>query len=411
MNELNNNSNSSLNENNSFDLSILDKVKPPVVDYDEVSIVNNKPVVDESFSTGDVNPYEETVINTNPYVEYNDMNNVIGEEDNNSVLYDNVYNKEDNILIEEEETEPVQVEQPKDVVKNIDYSNKVDVDFKELEKVQEKQLRKEKIKSIRFVFIIFMLLVIATLFGTGYFNKKKDDKPIDLRNNDTNNVPDNPVINESFSDRVQREVSDIYNSKDTSKLQQLLEESSEDVDKNNQIHTGISSVINTWITGIKDERFESYDVYNSKITELKGIIDSIYNIKSVNYYSISDEEYSNINNNLNKMVEDGRAYYEALVSYNSKDYNNAYRLFDSINSENTFYDNSRAYLDTIIKDILALLQNDIDTMSINIDMLSEEEKQVKYQQIKGVIERYVMAYPYVGLSDNATYQELLNKYN
>ena len=60
--------------------------------------------------------------------------------------------------------------------------------------------------------------------------------------------------------------------------------------------------------------------------------------------------------------------------------------------------------------MIELLKKDIDNSEQNISTLNEYEQKLKYQEIKGMIEQYNLAYPYLNLETNQTYNDLLQKY-
>ena len=64
----------------------------------------------------------------------------------------------------------------------------------------------------------------------------------------------------------------------------------------------------------------------------------------------------------------------------------------------------------IVTNIMDILNADVKRISLNLDYVNEEEQQVKYKQIKSIIERYAIAYPYVKLTNNEEYNNLLKKY-
>ena len=427
-----------------FDWSILDRVNAPVVDYEKQKSKDEEIVKKEEIKeeVANANPYEETFANTNPYVDYDNMEDVIGSEENNNEIEEaTVYEEEDNTFLNNDEVSkeiPVidlttrysdssedsnKVEENNEVVEEapstnsenveqVDYSNKVDVDFQELEKVQKKQIKEEKTKNIRVVFVILMLLVIMTLIGTSHF-RKDNGKPMVINGDDIVKPKKEEKKPETsdFGVRVDEALATFYDSKDNSLLVSVLMDAVNDEERMNTISSVTSNKIDSWINQLKNETAISYEDFVNKTSNIKTILNSMNEVEYEGNKFINGEKYQETIDNLNALEADGNDYYVAVSSYINKDYNNAYQLFEAIPSTNKFYDNSQRLLTIIINDIISLIQDDINNNFTNMEFLSEEEQQVKYKLIKSMIERYALAYPYVKLTESNDYQDLLKKYS
>ena len=355
------------------------------------------------------NPYEESVENTNPYVDYDNMEEVIGtntESQTEEPITEPTYEKE------------IQEENIDEETKVNNETKKIDNDFKDLEKEQKK---KEKKETTKFIFLFLMFVVIAVIIAYLHYSSE-ERKPIkindiDIKTKDKKEAKEEddeeeeePPVEEEFSKQVETELDKYLKEGNSNGLSSLLSSSYNDTSKLEDIHNTTNTKVSSWLESLITNDAKDYATFTNDVNNVRSKIDGLYNLKFSDISYIDEEKYTEFNNKLNKIDEDSNDYYVALELYNNKDYNNAYKSFESINENSSFYNKSTKNMDDIVNNILDLLKGDIKTISTNLDYVSEEEQQVKYKQIKGIIEKYAIAYPYVKLSNNEEYNSLLKKY-
>lgn len=456
LNPDNNIDNLNKEENNSFDfdLSILDKVKPPQVELekkeeetnpiDEIHpmdldqhIAFEMPALEEVKSEEDINPmeqeentqeevedttpgeyndnpfinnnpYEEAVENTNPYVDYDDMEAVIGNTDT-----------EEKEQYEEPESTPV--EEVKEETPIVNNNEKIDTDFKELEKEQKKQERAEKVDNMKFVFLFLMFIVVAALIAYFHFSDDregpKEIPQVDVKTGDNDKDkdkdkdPEPPTVEGDFNKKVEDELNNYFSDGDTTGLSTILSSSYSDTTKVEDIHNTTNTVVESWINTLLTKDYDNYEAFTSAVNNTRSKLDGLYNIKYTDVGYLEEDKYEEYSTKLNNIDEDSNDYYVALELYNKKDYNKAYQALEAISSSNSFYDSSQKHMNDIVTSILDLLKSDIKKISTNLDFVNDSEKQGIYKQIKSIIEKYAIAYPYVKLNNNEEYNELYKKYN
>ena len=96
--------------------------------------------------------------------------------------------------------------------------------------------------------------------------------------------------------------------------------------------------------------------------------------------------------------------------YNTKDYNKAYYMFNKIEENNSYYDDSAKYINSVYERIIELLEKDIEKITKDIGTLSNEDKLSIYILVEETIIEYNNVYD-VDLDNNSEYQEILIFYS
>lgn len=328
------------------------------------------------------NPYEETVVNTNPYTNVN-ISDVISETevDEESVVNDSP-----------ESTQNQKRELTDDEITEI-----------EIEKIKAE--RRRKIKGFRLVYVVFMAIILVIL-AVCYNQTRKNAKPIVIGDIEINTKDDNPPIEQL---EISAELNNFYQTGEKVNVEKILVDSVNDSNKIKLINDAALTQINRLIED-NIEQSKDHTDYEQKINKLLEYIKNLNEIKFNDYKVLNDNDCNNIKEKIEISKQTAIEYFSALNSYNSKDYNNAYNTFNSITEDNLFYKYAEKQKDIICDDMIELLKKDIENSEQNISTLNEEEQKLKYQEIKGMIEQYNLAYPYLNLETNQTYNDLLQKY-
>lgn len=251
------------------------------------------------------------------------------------------------------------------------------------------KMRKSFFKRVILVTILICLIVVIIF----YLNK-----------NSNSNVSYDQELNNyynSYSIEDAKELLDVINNND----EVIVEVQNKTKDK-----------LYLDIENIKDKTYTSRDILLKQINKLKEEINDLYNLYVLNKKKdkikvISSDTYDNLMIELDKLDKDSELYYLVIDFYKDKEYNEVARLVNSTKEDNNYYKQIYKYLDLVISDVLNLIELDIEKMSNDIDLLNEEDKKIRYNQIYLVIDSYNKLYSNLNLINNSKYQELLINYN
>ena len=331
-----------------------------------------------------INPYEQTIINTNPYQNAN-IEEVISNENEEEV---------DNSSKAEEK-----------VVENTNNEKTLSEDeLTDLEIERIKTERELKLKNIRGIFVVFMFVVIVTVF-VAYSRGDKAKEKVDIGSVNINLKDKDPKEDMEFS----AELNNYYQTREKANIEKYLVDNADDSEKIAVINNTAVNQIEKLIEEIVNNSTSSID-YDNKMTDLKGYIKSLNDIRFNEASILKDIDYNTVNERIDHLKEISSTYFTGLNYYNAKDYNNACTTFSSITEDNYFYKAAKNHINSITEEIIAMLNNDITNLSTNLEYLDVAEQKEKYLQIKSIIEQYNKAYPYLNLETNQIYNDLLHKY-
>ena len=165
-------------------------------------------------------PYEETVVNTNPYTNVN-ISDVISETevDEETVVNDSP-----------ESTQNQKRELTDDEITEI-----------EIEKIKAE--RRRKIKGFRLVYVVFMAIVLVIL-AVCYNQTRKNAKPIVIGDIEINTKDDNPPIEQL---EISAELNNFYQTGEKVNVEKILVDSANDSNKIKLINDAALTQINRLI--------------------------------------------------------------------------------------------------------------------------------------------------------------------
>jgi len=229
-------------------------------------------------------------------------------------------------------------------------------------------------------------------------------------------LPDSKGNKYNYLKELETGMKEIYEGKETDRLNKVLEYVADDDEKLNEVHNKSNVIASKWVEDYKSNDLDNSQAFKDAEYNYLNIINKIYEYNYTNksndivrIFAVND--YNTLAKSIEKIYEDGKTYYEALEYYHGKDYNNAYYMFGRVEVETTYYQQSRKYLETISNDIMTLLNNDIKKIEVNINEDNYEDSLKKYAQILDIIIGYNTVYENVKLTDNTDYNILVQKYN
>ena len=330
-----------------------------------------------------INHYDSALVNTNPYSEYNNIEDVIIEEN-----------------YEEEPIEEIpSVESP--IIDNNHPKKDKNIIDEEFEKEKNKILneRSIKMKNLRFVFIVFMGMIVISL--AVLYNKS-------INRNEKVNIDPITVVFDDDS-KIEEYLKQYYQKRDKSILESLLNNNKNNQDVINNINRlaykqcyGFLEDIIASSTSIED--------YTDKKNKLTSYIEGLNNISIDNVSILDKDKYITLNTMIETISDESVDYSTALYAYNNGDYNNAYNILLTISSNNAFYNQAQTYIERISKTIIDKLYQDIDNLEVDINNLPVAEQKTKYQEILNLINQYKETYSYLSLDSNSKIIELTDKY-
>ena len=362
---------------NSQEIDNVDELELPIY-KEELSRDSYEPELEEINS----NPYDDVSTNFNPY------QNISNEETNVETNPDD----------EEDALDNTSAELPNE------QEDLTTIDTDAIEAARKKEEKRARFQSARLAFIVVMfVIIVAIMVSYARMDKSKEKviiKPITIHTKD-----DPPIEELDFS----AELNNYYQTREKNNIEKMLVDNSSDPEKMSEINSIVLKQIEKIIDDIiKNSSTEIQ--YDNKILDLDEYLNSLRSIKFNEAELLSEVDYNNIKERLSHLKETSTSYFDALNYYNAKDYNKAYNTFSAIPEDNSFNKAAVEQMNKITEEILGLLKNDITKMSANLDYMNANEQKNRYYQIKLIIEQYNVAYPYLHLETNPTYNDLLQKY-
>lgn len=206
-------------------------------------------------------------------------------------------------------------------------------------------------------------------------------------------------------------LSDYDNVEDKTEFYDILAYVGNDDEKINNVHNNTYIAINGWVSKYKEYEYSGIEDVEKETTNIKNKIDYINNIEYEGTKLLKYEDYEKFINEIDKYFLDSKPFYESLSYYNKNYYNEAFAMFDNIESENLFKDKANKYKDKIIEDVLTLLNNDVNNILLEIkEDSSVADKLDIYLDIENVIATYNDKYSNLDLDSNETYNNLMEEY-
>ena len=415
------------------EVEATDELMDQVVGPTEEEVV---PEVEEVIEEKDINPYgsindeEQEVEEDIEEEQVDDSNN---EEFSSAQDYedDEEYAPyEDETTYEEEYPEEDYEEEYDDEVE--DYTESEDIPIEEVddslktlikevkeENAVEKKLKQENLKKFRIAFIVVMVIICIMLIVINNQVSKTADPVVigdpKIENPAEEKPPkENPPVEEppkeTPKDDFNALLEELFNDGDNSKVLEMFKNDYQNLEVIDNYRETLNTFIDNKISAVSDNDSANYDELVAKLEKINGFIDKVKEVSYEEQSLISNEGIEQYKNKVQVLKDDSFNYYDGLSYYNNKDYNNAYISFAKIDNSSSYYEKAISRIAMIHNSILELIENDINTISTNLDLLDEEGKKEKYTQIKNMIEKYAKAYQYTVINGNSKYNELLEKY-
>ena len=184
-----------------------------------------------------------------------------------------------------------------------------------------------------------------------------------------------------------------------------------DDEKINNVHNNTYIAISGWVSRYKENDYYGIEDIEKETTNIKNKIDYINNIEYEGIKLLDSDDYEKFISEIDKYFLDSKPFYEALSYYNKNYYNEAFAMFDNIDSENMLKDKADKYKDKIIEEVLKLLNNDVNNILLDIkEDSSDADKLDVYLDIETVIASYNNKYSNLGLDSNDEYNKLMEEY-
>ncbi len=297
-----------------------------------------------------------------------------------------------------------------DINKQIDTineeENKEDVEINEESK--EENAKEENLSSKesfykrrKVLFITGIVSLILAIIIISVLLLKKD-------NNDNDIVTD-------YLKEYETALQTYYDTEEIDDVIYVLESVKNDEAKVKKIQSKTRVIFDSWVLLYIDEEADSLDEYDEITDKYKKLLNGLHTYAIVklddNYITaLTDYDYEELRKQIEDIYSDCIVFFDALSYYNEKDYDRAYYMFDVIDENNSYYERSKSYKNRILNNVIALLNNDINKITLGIDELTDEAKLQKYVSVEEVIISYNSVYSNLNLNDNKEYQELLNLY-
>lgn len=292
-----------------------------------------------------------------------------------------------------------------DINKQIDTineeENKEDVEINEESKEENLSSKESFYKRRKVLFITGIVSLILAIIIISILLLKKD-------NNDNDIVTD-------YLKEYETALQTYYDTEEIDDVIYVLESVKNDEAKVKKIQSKTRVIFDSWVLLYIDEEADSLDEYDEITDKYKKLLNGLHTYAIVklddNYITaLTDYDYEELRKQIEDVYSDCIVFFDALSYYNEKDYDRAYYMFDVIDENNSYYERSKSYKNRILNNVIALLNNDINKITLGIDELTDEAKLQKYVSVEEVIISYNSVYSNLNLNDNKEYQELLNLY-
>lgn len=292
-----------------------------------------------------------------------------------------------------------------DINKQIDTineeENKEDVEINEESKEENLSSKESFYKRRKVLFITGIVSLILAIIIISVLLLKKD-------NNDNDIVTD-------YLKEYETALQTYYDTEEIDDAIYVLESVKNDEAKVKKIQSKTRVIFDSWVLLYIDEEADSLDEYDEITDKYKKLLNGLHTYAIVklddNYITaLTDYDYEELRKQIEDIYSDCIVFFDALSYYNEKDYDRAYYMFDVIDENNSYYERSKSYKNRILNNVIALLNNDINKITLGIDELTDEAKLQKYVSVEEVIISYNSIYSNLNLNDNKEYQELLNLY-
>ena len=224
-----------------------------------------------------------------------------------------------------------------------------------------------------------------------------------------------PGVPVEFSDSLKSALNNYYETNDIEPIVTLLEQSKRNEERVLELQFEVKISCQSWILRYSQTEVKNKKEFENLSVKYRKLIDDLYTYAIVknevhSIRALNEPDYDELIEQFNDIYSDGIVFYEAMDYYNTKDYNKAYYMFNKIEENNSYYDDSAKYINSVYERIIELLEKDIEKITKDIGTLSDEDKLSIYILVEETIIEYNNVYD-VDLDNNSEYQEILNFYS
>ena len=224
-----------------------------------------------------------------------------------------------------------------------------------------------------------------------------------------------PGVPVEFSDSLKKSLNNYYETNDIEPIVTLLEQSKRNEERVLELQFEVKISCQSWILRYSQTEVKNKKEFEELSAKYRKLIDDLYTYAIVknevhSIRALNEPDYDELIEQFNDIYSDGTVFYEAMDYYNTKDYNKAYYMFNKIEENNSYYDDSAKYINSVYERIIELLEKDIEKITKDIGTLSDEDKLSIYILVEETIIEYNNVYD-VDLDNNSEYQEILNFYS
>ena len=196
-----------------------------------------------------------------------------------------------------------------------------------IEELNEQETLKVKKNYLFVCGAIGIIVLMLTLFILGA-----------IRNNNTNKY--------DLKGQISKALTTYYNSngENYSELNTVLEHAYKEENKLDSAREETYHAIDEWLDEYLNTEAKNAEEFSSATTKYRKIVSNIYNKVEVDKVKLVEEDkYKDYVTRLERISLDSKIFYKALDFYNNNDYNEAYKIFDSIDETNSYHTKALEY--------------------------------------------------------------------
>ncbi len=217
-----------------------------------------------------------------------------------------------------------------------------------------------------------------------------------------------------FKSELSQALTNYYNSngEDYNSLNTVLEHVYKEENKLDVAREETYHQLDEWVAEYLNYEAKNAAEFSNATSKYRKIINNIYEKVEINGAKLVEEDkYQEYLNKIESISTDSRVFYKALDFYNNNDFNEAYKIFSSIDDSNVYHQKAEEYKTKITNTVISYIKKDITPLEVEVEGKTPEEKAYIYNQIIDIIVQYdEKTYPNLHLNENATYKDYLNNY-
>ncbi len=258
----------------------------------------------------------------------------------------------------------------------------MDFDAHDIDEDSPKSKKETKRNFILLIVLVVCLIVVIVLII--YFINK------------------NPIEQYDYKYYSEKAIYEVYSSDDNTKLQEVLDKVKNKEEELDYLQTITKKTINAWLNDLINNDYSSQKEFLTQANKIKTDINLVNEIKIDDKIVLKKEDYELYIKRLKAITDDGTIYYQAINSYNTKDYNESFRILREIAPESEFYVKITKTKEKVLNSFFEDLQKELD----NIQIITEEDNQIALK----LLNDYIIKYDYLQLDKNAKYKDIMNRY-